>query len=481
MKNDIINLLNIKDENLIITNIEVNQGIKTVYIEKKLKPEFCPICSSRMHSKGIYKREINHPILQDGFRLSLIVNQRKWKCTNPVCRHIRNDEFAFYEKYKQSTSITPYMVLYELKDLSKTAVEVSRRFFVSDTYVHYTVLQYLDIKRLPLPEYLSIDEVYLNIDNENQYALVLMDFITGDIIDILPNRLDKTTSKYFNSISQEERNRVKYLICDMYNPYINYTNRYFIKAQPIVDSFHVVQWINNKINQYINQVKKKYQEYDQKELEEKNYKTNQDYKSTKISNEVYILNNFRWVLLMNKENINYGIYRKFVKKLNIYMDTYDKEKAFLVLDDNFPKIRKLKEKYITFNNSEEQDETVLLKKLEQLILEYSNCEFVMFQEFSELLKRYKKEIINSFTRVPKNVSSNETSNEIRRLSNGPIEGFNRAPKDLKRNSRGFSNFEYTRNRLLWAFRKDEPVLGIPKTKDSVYKYAKHPRGSYKNK
>nr|WP_304748797.1 transposase [Dubosiella newyorkensis] len=34
-----------------------------------------------------------------------------------------------------------------------------------------------------------------------------------------------------------------------------------------------------------------------------------------------------------------------------------------------------------------------------------------------------------------------------RLSNGPMESFNRKPKDYKRNARGTSNFDYTRNRI----------------------------------
>ena len=55
---------------------------------------------------------------------------------------------------------------------------------ISDTSVHYIFLQYLDIKRLPLPEILSVDEVYLNIDYKHKYALILMDFQSGDIVDL---------------------------------------------------------------------------------------------------------------------------------------------------------------------------------------------------------------------------------------------------------------------------------------------------------
>ena len=43
--------------------------------------------------------------------------------------------------------------------------------------------------------------------------------------------------------------------------------------------------------------------------------------------------------------------------------------------------------------------------------------------------------------------------------------FNRKPKDLKRDSRGFSDFNYTRNRILWATRKNPSIKGVPKSMD----------------
>lgn len=54
-----------------------------------------------------------------------------------------------------------------------------------------------------------------------------------------------------------------------------------------------------------------------------------------------------------------------------------------------------------------------------------------------------------------------------RLSNGPMESFNRKPKDLKRDSRGFSDFYYTRNRILWATRKNPSIKGVPKSMDKI--------------
>lgn len=66
----------------------------------------------------------------------------------------------------------------------------------------------------------------------------------------------------------------------------------------------------------------------------------------------------------------------------------------------------------------------------------------------------------------------DKSGEKRRRSNGPIEGYNRIPKDYKRNARGFKNFESVRTRMIWSNRKNESILAIPKSKEEVYTVSK---------
>ena len=463
-----MNFLNIEDKDMIITKILTDGNIKEVHLEKSLKAEYCPACSSRMYSKGKYIRKINHPILQDGYQLILIVTQRKWRCTNPQCNLYFNDQFNFISKYKQSSNITPYMILNEMKNIHVTTADVARKYNISDTSVHYIFLQFLDIRRLPLPEILSVDEVFLDIDYKHRYALILMDFNTLDIVDILPNRWEETTNAYFLSIPLDERKKVKFLIYDMYNPYINYTKRYFPNSIAIIDSFHVVSWILTKINSYINDIKKRFQIRDRKLYEEFCKKNNRpiDFKNTPVSKEVYLLNNFRWLLLQNVENIDYQDRPRYNHKLKAYLNTYDYEKMFFQLDDNLMNIRRLKEKYIEFNKTKEKDLNKVAVLLNDLIFLYSHSSLIMFREFSELLKKHKQEIINSFIYIIDNYGNE------RRLSNGPMEGYNRTPKDFKRNSRGLDNFEYARSRLIWANRKNESILSTPKSKKEVYKFKK---------
>ena len=83
--NSIINLLDLEDTDIEITDIQIQGQTKTLTLSTPPVPHFCPSCGFRMYSRGIKKRTINHPILQDNYSLVLILKQRRWRCTNPEC------------------------------------------------------------------------------------------------------------------------------------------------------------------------------------------------------------------------------------------------------------------------------------------------------------------------------------------------------------------------------------------------------------
>ena len=462
MNNDIIKFLNIVDDDIEIIELVVENSNKFIHIEKKIfGNKTCPNCGCIMYSKGIRKREINHPIFQDGFHLYFILHQRKWRCTNKECNHYCNDEFSFVEKYKQSTKILPFLILDKFKDINATDISVAKALNVSDNTVRDIFKSYVDLPRLSLSEVISIDEVHMHFDSKNLYSLIIMDFISGQIIDILPNRLEETTKKYFYSIPKEERDKVKFLICDMYNPYINYVNKYFRNAVCIVDSFHVIQWIERELRNYINGLKKKYKDIEKEKLDEKNMRNNKSYNTSESSDELYLLNNFSFFLFSNNDNIEYSDKRYYNKKFKMYLDTYQLEKMFFSIDKNLKEFSDLKQLYHDFNKDDFNNLDEVESMLDIIILKYKSCKHHIFRNFANLLESHKKLIINSFIKVETVNSKGEFV--VRRLSNGPMESFNNVPKDYKYISNGVSNFEYTRNRILWATRWNPVPLAVPKT------------------
>lgn len=478
----ILDLLNLPSSEVSLVSIQLDEDRTfTVTLNPVKDFAFCPDCGHRMHSKGISPRTLNHPVLNGPYagNVKLILRQRKWHC--PECGCYTNDSFSFVEKGKQSTDIVPLMILDELKDSNVTCRQVAKRLHVSDTYVHYTFKRLVNLTRLPLSSIISIDEVHLDCDNNSRYAMVIMDFITNQVIDILPGRGKAVTDEYFKSIPKEEKASVKFIVSDMYKPYIAYAGNVFPNATPVVDSFHVIQWLLNKINIYINNVKKKYQARDKQKLEEKNYRTNRDHKTIKDSREVSLLKKYRWIILKNQDDIVYNETSHRIKGLGgCYLTTYQLEDMFLDLDPNFREIRTLKELYISFNRDYINDPERASQELDSLIEVYQSSDIYIFRNFSQLLSTYKNEIIASFTYI--SVESIKTEADVistlKRLSNGPMEGFNNVPKDLKRVSNGVQDFEFTRNRILWATRENPSMLGVPKSYEEVIRSTGKTRGPY---
>lgn len=451
--NRITKLLDLEDSDVFISDITIQGTTKFLTLETKLCAHHCPSCGFKMHSRGIKKRIVKHPILQDNYELILILKQRRWKCTNPECRYDISDTFKFVNKRRRTTNATDMLIVYAYRDLMETSASIAARFHVSDTYVHEVFDRYVKMDRLPLTDAICIDEVFLDMDEHCKYALVIQDFHTGDPIDLLRSRRVNVTEPYFVSLPTDEKNSVKYLISDMYNQYISYVDKYFPNAVSVIDSFHVIQWIIRMIDNYIRQLLKKYRQRD-RELQEKLSLEEQRSISLPQSDEVYLLQKYRWLILSNRSNITYHSDPRMDSHFRCLMNTYDYEDALFRLDPKLKEFRNLKEKYIQFNNRNAGKPIEARKELDELIPMYQASEYEIFRNFGDLLEKYQDYIINSFIMVEKHGHGKVYES---RLSNGPIESINRKVKDLKRLGRGFRNFEHFRNRFLYAARR-EPIL-----------------------
>ena len=317
--------------------------------------------------------------------------------------------------------------------------------------------------RLPLSDIISIDEVYTNMPENGKYALVIQDFYTGDPIDLLRSRTIEVTEPYFTSIPIDERKRVKYLLSDMYNPYINFVDKYFPNAIAVVDSFHVIQWMLRLIDNYIRARLKEMRARDKAEAEKKSLETGREV-SIIQSHEVYLLQNYRWLVLSNQANIKYHTDPRMDRHYRALMNTYDYEYALFSYFPRLQTLRDLKEKYIIFNSRYIGNPTDATSELDKLISFYASCGDSLFVEFSKTLTTYRDYIINSFIVVEKHGRGGLYD---ARLSNGPIESLNRKIKDLKRNGHGYRNFEHFRNRFLYATRSN-PVLDASNNHQVMY-------------
>lgn len=134
---------------------------------------------------------------------------------------------------------------------------------------------------MPLPEILCIDKFYNPSTDVGKYNCILMNFKNSQIVDILSDHTKNYLEKYFQSIPKKERDNVKHISIDMWEPYKDIAITYLNKAIISVDPFHVIEHINTALKKVRVRTMKK---YDSK------------------SDEYYLLKHFNW--LLNKSFLN---------------------------------------------------------------------------------------------------------------------------------------------------------------------------------
>ena len=72
------------------------------------------------------------------------------------------------------------------------------------------------------------------------YAFNICNARNGKTIDLVLDRTTNNLDKYFSHYTQKARKRVKFVVMDMYSPYIDLIKKWFPNAKIIIDLFHIV-------------------------------------------------------------------------------------------------------------------------------------------------------------------------------------------------------------------------------------------------
>ena len=135
-----------------------------------------------------------------------------------------------------------------LRNPRMTFSQVSNEVGISVPSVCRIFDKYAGVTPIGMPKCLCIDEIYAIKYKQKIYACVLVDMQTSQVYDLLPTRRKADLSSYFSRISQEERDKVKYICMDMFQLYKDVAEVYFPCAKICIDSFHVIQQVNNAFN-----------------------------------------------------------------------------------------------------------------------------------------------------------------------------------------------------------------------------------------
>jgi len=408
-----------KDDRIEIKSSEIHDEYCLTFLELKRKEnEICPICGCD-HIQGYGKRQKEIKLnVSSIYKDKVYLEYSRLKCIK--CGHVFSDTCSILNKKEKISKITKFKILLDLKkDLSfKYIASINN---VSIQTVINIFDKYVIEDRKTLPEVLCFDE-FKNLKSEDgKYAFLILDPLKSEIVDVLKDRKLQTLRSYFYNIPYEEREKVKYIVTDMYEGYRTIINLCFPNAKHIIDSFHYIRYVTNAFNNVRIRIQNTY---------------------STTSNEYKNLKKYWKLLFKYSKDI-----KECKKELPFNYLSSKRESIFKIIDDTINLNDELiesylfKESFIKATRETKYEDSY--KYINGWILTVRSSEIDEFKELMSTFINWEKEIINSFIRFGD-----------RRLHNGYIEGINNRIKVIKRISYGYKDFNRFRKRIMYVINSD---------------------------
>ena len=259
INNYILNLLNIKDENIYIVKEikeEMIKNKKYKIIEGFLsyKPEYCPHCgvvneSSDDIIKWGYRKNCKIRIpKQNNCLTRLILHKQRF-----YCKHCNNTFIAATSLVNRNKNISNNTELQIVEELThkQSEKDISERTDVSSSKVDRKISEissHTVLRHSALPTSMNWDEFKATKDTKGKMAFIITDNDKENIFDILDSRKSNDLEKYFLRYPRAERNKVKHISIDFYSSYISLAKKMFKNANISIDRFHIVIQAYNALN-----------------------------------------------------------------------------------------------------------------------------------------------------------------------------------------------------------------------------------------
>ena len=259
INNYILNLLNIKDENIYIVKEikeEMIKNKKYKIIEGFLsyKPEYCPHCgvvneSSDDIIKWGYRKNCKIRIpKQNNCLTRLILHKQRFYCKH--CNNTFIAETSLVNRNKNISNNTELQIVEELTH-KQSEKDISERTDVSSSKVDRKISEissHTVLRHSALPTSMNWDEFKATKDTKGKMAFIITDNDKENIFDILDSRKSNDLEKYFLRYPRVERNKVKHISIDFYSGYISLAKKMFKNANISIDRFHIVIQAYNALN-----------------------------------------------------------------------------------------------------------------------------------------------------------------------------------------------------------------------------------------
>lgn len=423
-ENYINDLIEIKDENTIISNSFTKDGVKHIYLEQVKRTHVCPKCgneTSRVHDYR--ERKVKHQY-NLGNKTILHYKRRRYVC--PICHTRFPEDNSFVEKYHKISIHTKKLILVEYPN-KQSIKDLGKRLNISYHTVMRHVNRHIRPTRVTLPEIISIDEFKNLSDGDGKYAFLMVDPINKSIIDVFPNRRKHNLEAYFMRIPIEERKRVRIVISDLWDPYRKLTARVFPNAILIADKYHFIRqlyWGLQSVRKRIMGLQKE------------------------GTLEYYILKKYWRFYLKYSHNLSTKFFKP--RRLGYHVTPLQIVDMAKEIHPDLKLAIDLKDEFYEFLHTASIDDAQ--DRLEEFIMKLQSSNIPEYKYVARTYINWKTEIVNSFYQ-----EVNSETGEIYNLSNGFIEGINNKIKVIKRVAFGYRNFNNFRTRIFASINSNLPI------------------------
>lgn len=383
--------------NIRVTNFSFeNEDFLHLFCKHEYEIAICPCCGQT--SSGFHEgkdRSVRHLDIW-GKPTIIHFQRRRFSCQN--CKKPFTERLSWIDPKRRQTKAFEQHV-YECL----TEQKMSRRAVALAFGLHEeTVLRILRKKAKEALRHrekhfirvLGVDEIYLGRKN---YVLVLSDIERRCIITILSDRKKATLEGYLKGLSRKERRSIKVVSMDMWRPYYFAACKKLPRATIVVDRFHVMKQLNRQLD-----------------LLRRKLRRDED-KNPEVSE---LLKNSRWILLKNRENL-----------------TEQEEAKLKVILAASPILRRMylmkKEFRLICNRIKDRKQAERFLRYWLFRASYSDCRYL--KKFAKTLRNWYQEFLNYF---------------IEGITQGVVEGLNRAIRGIINRAFGFRKFKNFRLQVL---------------------------------
>lgn len=224
-----MNLKEVKVKNIIHSDTYVK-----IHLQTEPKEQKCPSCGSLTKRVHDYRFQTIKDLPFQDKNCYLILKKRRYRCS---CGKLFFEKYDFVARYQQRSVRLTHSIAAQLRD-SVPLKYVAKRTNVSTNTVS-RILDTISYTCPSLRDTIAIDEFKGNADT-SKYQCILVNPKQHTVLDILPDRTQCHLSEYFRNMDRSQRNRVKFFICDMWQPYADIAHAYFPNAQVIIDKYHFI-------------------------------------------------------------------------------------------------------------------------------------------------------------------------------------------------------------------------------------------------